>query len=86
MLATGFLTLFAMARVWAAIFWSSHPEGDGACAGRLPATMTIPLLALTLLIIAAGLAAGPLVDLALAAAAGLVDPAAYLAAVLPEAP
>ncbi len=84
-LATGFLTLFAMARVWAAIFWSGHPEGDGACAGRLPATMTVPLLALTLLIVAAGLAAGPLIELALTAGAGLVDPAAYLAAVLPEA-
>lgn len=85
-LATGFLTLFAMARVWAAVFWASRPEGDGARVGRLPATMIAPLVVLTLVIVALGLVPARLVDLALAAAAGLADPAAYLAAVLPEAP
>jgi multicomponent Na+:H+ antiporter subunit D len=84
-LATGFLTLFAVARVWAEVFWTSHPEGDQACAARLPATMAMPLLVMTLIVVGVGVAAGPFVEIAIAAGAGLLDPAAYLAAVLPEA-
>ena len=51
--------------------------------GRLPAAMLAPLVALTgAAVVGIGLAAGPFVDAAAAVGAGLVDPAAYVAAVL----
>ncbi|MCB1402170.1 MAG: Na+/H+ antiporter subunit D, partial [Rhodobacteraceae bacterium] len=81
-LGVGFLTLFAMARIWAAVFWSAHPEGDGAITERLPAAMLVPLLALTGAIVYIGIDAGPMVEGAAAIATGLIDPQAYVAAVL----
>jgi multicomponent Na+:H+ antiporter subunit D len=85
-LASGLLTLFAVARLWAEAVWSSHPDGDQACAPRAPAAMLLPVAFFALAILAVGLMAGPFIDLAQAAGRGLVDPAAYVAAVLPEAP
>lgn len=84
-LATGFLTLYAMARVWAELFWKSHPEGDDAVAGPLPAPVWATLLALTAILTAIGIFAAPLIDATAAIAAGILDPTAYLAAVLGEA-
>jgi multicomponent Na+:H+ antiporter subunit D len=81
-LAVGLLTLIAMARVWAEVFWSSHPDGDSAITARLPAAMLAPLVVLTALVIWIGISAGPFVDATLAVGAGIVDPAAYIAAVL----
>jgi multicomponent Na+:H+ antiporter subunit D len=81
-LAVGFLTLFAMARIWAAVFWTAHPEGDGAITARLPAAMLVPLVVLTGLIIYVGIDAGRMVDGVAAIAGGLIDPQAYVAAVL----
>jgi len=81
-LAVGFLTLFAMARIWAAVFWTAHPEGDGAITARLPVAMLVPLVALTGAIVYIGIDAGQMVDGAAAIAAGLIDPQAYVAAVL----
>jgi multicomponent Na+:H+ antiporter subunit D len=80
-LAVGFLTLIAMARIWAELFWSPHPAGPAAV-GRLPAAMLAPLLALAALIVIVGLNAAPFIDAAIAVGAGLLDPAAYVAAVL----
>jgi multicomponent Na+:H+ antiporter subunit D len=84
-LASGFLTLFAVGRLWAEVFWAKHPGGDLPPVG-LPAAMGVPLVLLALAITAIGIYAGRAFDLSFAAAAGLVDPAAYIAAVLPEAP
>jgi multicomponent Na+:H+ antiporter subunit D len=83
-LASGFLTLFAMGRLWAEVFWASHPGGPLPEPARVPAAMTLPLVVLTALAIGIGVAAGPFIDVALAAGAALADPSAYLAAVLPE--
>jgi multicomponent Na+:H+ antiporter subunit D len=85
-LAVGLLTLFAMARVWAEAYWDAHPGGAEAAAGRLPLAMWAPLLALTAIVTGVGLVAGPFVDLALAVAAELADPAAYIQAVLGARP
>lgn len=84
-LAAGFLTLFAMGRIWAEVFWAKHPAGDPP-RRTLPVTMVAPLVALAVALIVIGIYAGPAFDLSLAAAADLLDPAAYIAAVLPEAP
>lgn len=81
-LAVGLLTLLAMARIWSEVFWKSHPDGDAAVSGRLPAAMLAPLLALTLLVVWIGAGAAPFVEAAQAVGAGIADPSAYIAAVL----
>ncbi|MFV2019777.1 monovalent cation/H+ antiporter subunit D family protein [Micromonospora sp. LOL_023] len=64
------------------------PAGTGAVRApqnrrgpRIGAGMTVPALLLTVLTLLLGPAATPLLDLAAGAAAGLVDPSAYVAAV-----
>ena len=85
-LGVGLLTLFAMARIWAEVFWAAHPGGDQAITERLPAVMLVPLLALAVLVVWVGVNAGPFVAAAEAVAAQVIDPAAYVAAVLGPAP
>ncbi|HVL19857.1 MAG TPA: proton-conducting transporter membrane subunit [Amaricoccus sp.] len=81
-LAVGLMTLMAMARIWNEVFWKAHPSGDAAVEGRLPAAMWLPLLAMTLIVVAVGVAAGPFVDAAQVAGAAIVDPSGYIGAVL----
>ncbi len=85
-LAVGLLTLFAMARIWAEVFWAAHPGGDYAITARLPWTMLGPLLVLSALVIWVGVYAGPFIDGALAVGAQIVDPTAYITAVLGPRP
>jgi len=85
-LAVGLLTLYAMARVWSAVFWDAHPGGDGAITADLPVVMVVPMVALTALILYVGVNAAPFIDAAMTMGAGIVDPAAYVAAVLGDAP
>jgi multicomponent Na+:H+ antiporter subunit D len=83
-LGVGLLTLFAMGRVWAEVFWDAHPDGDGAITARLPASMLVPVAAMAAMVLGAGLAAGPLMDAAASVAVSITDPSAYIAAVLGE--
>ncbi len=85
-LATGLLILFAMARIWSAVFWAAHPGGADAITARLPAAMLAPIVVLVALIVYAGIDAGPLIAAVEAMAAGLIDPQAYVAAVLGDVP
>jgi multicomponent Na+:H+ antiporter subunit D len=75
-----------MARIWGAVFWAAHPGGADAITARLPAAMLAPIVVLVALIVYAGIDAGPLIAAVEAMAAGLVDPQAYVAAVLGGAP
>jgi multicomponent Na+:H+ antiporter subunit D len=85
-LVAGLLTLYAMARIWAEVFWTAHEGGDAAVSAPLPTAMLVPLLALTALVVTVGINAGPFIDAALGVGEGIVDPAAYVAAVLGSAP
>jgi multicomponent Na+:H+ antiporter subunit D len=85
-LATGLLTLFAMARLWSELFWAAPPEDAPARPAGLPAAMLVPLVALTALVVIIGLNPGPFIDTAIVIGEGLLDPAAYVAAVLEPAP
>jgi multicomponent Na+:H+ antiporter subunit D len=85
-LAVGLLTLFAMARVWAEVFWDAHPAGDQAAEGRAPLAMILPLAVVAGLITLVGVYAAPFVDAAGVAAATLLEPASYVAAVRGGAP
>lgn len=85
-LGVGLLTLYAMARVWAAVYWSSHPAGDAGAEGPAPVAMVAPVAVLVALVALFGLWPQPLIETAQAAAATLLDPAPYLAAVAGAAP
>jgi multicomponent Na+:H+ antiporter subunit D len=76
--AVGLLTIFSMLKIWSAVFWGRAP-------GRSHPPSKINLAtsgSLALVTIALGLGCGPLFRLSQDAAATLVDPHAYLEAVL----
>ena len=83
-LVTGLLTLWSMGRVWAELFWKPQPESSPslAVARATPAAALAACLGLTALIVAVGLQPAALIAVADAAAAQLLDPGAYVAAVL----
>lgn len=81
-LGSGFLTLLAMARVWSEVFWKAHPMGDTSVEEPLPIAFWAPLVGLSLLLALAGIFAAPGIEAAGAVADGLLDPTAYIEAVL----
>ncbi|HTJ57658.1 MAG TPA: proton-conducting transporter membrane subunit [Devosiaceae bacterium] len=87
LLLNAFLTLIAGGRLWLLIFWRDRPQPKEAgqeLAPLGPSRGKVGLGAaafLTLLILLAGLWPAPLLSLGHAAAAGLLDPSAYIAAV-----
>jgi multicomponent Na+:H+ antiporter subunit D len=80
-LGVGLLTLYSMTKIWAEAFWKDAPAGATPRA-RVPLAMRLPAVALAAVLIAAGIWIAP-VEAVMAEAAGqLMDPAAYLDAVL----
>ena len=78
-LLTGVFTLLSMNKIWNEAFLKPHPRGEEALqkvAGMRAAWLGMSALALLTVLI--GLGAGPLIDYAVAAAAQLADPQAYL--------
>ena len=81
------LTLFSMMKIWSGVFWSpaeGAPDGTPHVVGRLggPWLMVAPTAVLAGLTLCIALAAGPLYAFSERAAADLLDPAAYVGAVL----
>lgn len=84
LLLSGFLTMIALFR-HVLLAWWRMPE-DGArpvSAARLPHRTLWPLAALTAASLAVGLYPEPVLSTVQGAAAGLIDPAAYIASVFP---
>jgi multicomponent Na+:H+ antiporter subunit D len=81
-LATGMLTIFSMAKIWAGAFWKDVPENPPVF--RFHASSIAPIVAMAAVTVVLGLWAQPLFDRAQTAAAQLTDPAAYIRAVLGE--
>jgi multicomponent Na+:H+ antiporter subunit D len=85
LLASGFLTLIALARLFSYAFWRNAPQTS-------PASLTTPLskgelaplLVLAAMIIVIGLYPEPLLVLTQKAAASLIDPSAYVHSVFPD--
>lgn len=78
-LLTGVFTLLSMNKIWNEAFLKPHPQGEEALQpvpGMRAAWLGMAGLALLTVLI--GLGAGPLIDYAVAAAAQLADPQAYL--------
>lgn len=89
-LAVSLFTLFSMAKIWNGVFWGTAEDPTIRLAAAQPdSRLAIPVLmhgatiALVGLTLAIALFGGPLYELSERAAAGLVDPTAYVRAVLP---
>ena len=79
-LLVGLLTLLSMARLWQHMAWkSTPPRGDLA---PLSPRVLAPIAALTILTLGLTVGAGPVFEASTAAAAQLLDPDAYIQAVL----
>ncbi|MCH7226005.1 complex I subunit 5 family protein [Haloferula sp. A504] len=76
----GLLTVFSMLKIWRAAFWGEAPEAGPAKPAAPPAIASS--LALGVVTVIIGFAAGPLFGLAETAAEGLREPTAYIDAVL----
>lgn len=85
--AVGLLTLFSMIKIWAEVFWKPAPppaDAHRAPEGRrkLSAWMLAPMLSLAAITLIMGLAMEPVIRFAEMAAGQLLDPRAYVTAVL----
>jgi multicomponent Na+:H+ antiporter subunit D len=87
-LGTAFVTLLSMSKIWITVFWAPVPDEGRVRAlprGQLT-TLMLPVAALAVLTLGVGLWLEPLLVLMLGAAEGLLDPSAYVHAVLGVAP
>ncbi|MGJ8602609.1 MAG: Na+/H+ antiporter subunit D [Marivita sp.] len=89
-LAVGLLTIYSMTKIWAQAFWEPHPDGIepklSSLSGRDRAALLIPIAGLAALTVMIGVMPEPFVQFAQDSAAQLLDPSAYIAAVLGEQP
>lgn len=83
-LVVSLLTLLSMARLWDEAFWK--PASRPAVAPRPARPLLVPVAGLTILIVGITFAANPLFKLTTRAAEQLLTPAAYIHAVLGDAP
>lgn len=88
-LLVGLLTIFSMTKIWAEAFWTPHPDGRQPALSDLPAAarwqMLGPIIALAAMTVVIGLFPSAFLDFATRGAEQLLDPTAYVAAVLGEA-
>jgi multicomponent Na+:H+ antiporter subunit D len=87
-IAVSALTLYSMTKIWAGVFWGKAEEPPPVADALEQTTLRFPRLMLgaTTAVVVAGLAfvvaAAPLYHLGEVAAAGLINPAAYIEAVM----
>jgi len=84
-LFVGLLTLYSMTKIWMEAFWKK-PVLPRAEARRVPLPMLLAIASLGALTLAIGLMPQPLILFSQTAAAALLDPSAYLSAILPPNP
>ncbi len=89
-LAVGLLTIYSMTKIWAQAFWEPHPDGIEPKLAMLTtrdrAAMLVPIAGLAMLTVIIGVMPDPFVRFAEASATQLLDPTAYVTAVLGEQP
>jgi multicomponent Na+:H+ antiporter subunit D len=89
-LGVGLLTLFSMAKIWAAAFWGTPPQTTAATQESAYLTLNasqkialyLPMIVLGTLTLIIGLVSQPFFELATRAAEQLMNPAGYIQAVL----
>ena len=85
-LLVGLLTVFSMSKIWLEAFWKPHPN-EPAAAGLVLSraetwSLIAPIVGLAAITVAIGLVAAPFYTVSVTAAEQLLDPAAYVHAVL----
>ncbi|TFL17299.1 Na+/H+ antiporter subunit D [Jannaschia formosa] len=87
-LAVGLMTIYSMTKIWGQAFWKPHPGGTVPSLSTLRPgermALLTPIGALALMTVLIGLFPEPFVLVAERAAGELLDPSAYIAAVLGE--
>jgi multicomponent Na+:H+ antiporter subunit D len=83
-LLVGLLTLFSMMKIWNEAFWKDAPDDAPAAeqGTRRIAAMLGPIAVLAVITLVIGLFTAPFLDLAVRAAEQLLDPSAYVNAVM----
>jgi multicomponent Na+:H+ antiporter subunit D len=85
-LIVGLLTIYSMTKIWAEAFWKAHPDGSDPTLASLSThdrrSLIWPIASLAALTLVIGFFPEPFVTFAERTAAQLLDPAAYLDAVL----
>lgn len=88
-LLVGLLTIFSMTKIWAEAFWKAHPDGRQPALVDLPRSarwqMIGPIIALAVMTVVIGAFPSAFLEFATKGAEQLLDPAAYVTAVLGEA-
>ncbi len=88
-LVVSLLTLFSMTKIWGEAFWkesaATSPVASPDSRLAMPPAMVAPCLIFAAMTVLIGINAEPLVEMATAAAAQLLDPSQYIDAVLPGA-
>jgi multicomponent Na+:H+ antiporter subunit D len=87
----GLLTLFSMIKIWAEVFWKpapapKEPGGKALVGGQVSVWMLAPVLVLAGITLVLGLCMEPVIRFAEIAAGQLLDPRAYVTAVLGGVP
>jgi len=87
-LVVGLLTIYSMTKIWGAAFWKPHPAGLQPRLSSLPAAdraaLLTPIATLAILTCIIGFFPEPFVQFATATADQLLNPEAYIQAVLGE--
>lgn len=81
-IVTGLFTLYSMIKIWNEVFWKDHPDQSWAFNENKKSQRLFPVGLMALFIIVLGLGGGPLFDICLRAGEQLIDPQAYIQAVL----
>jgi multicomponent Na+:H+ antiporter subunit D len=86
----GLLTIYSMTKIWGNAFWKPHPAGQAPSLASLDpkdrASLLVPIAALAVLTCIIGFFPEPFVAFAERSAEQLLDPTAYVTAVLGEMP
>ena len=82
----GLLTIYSMTKIWSEAFWTPHPDKIKPTLSRLTRAerwrLLTPIAGLATLTVIIGLYPEPFVQFAERTATQLLDPSAYVAAVL----
>ena len=81
-LVVGLVTIYSMTKIWRAAFWKPHPAGLPERAASSLRPLYAPALGLAALTLVIGFWTAPFYSAAESAAAGLLEPARYVEAVL----
>ncbi len=87
-LVVGLLTVYSMTKIWLEAFWKPHPAGTAVepMTRREQVFLLGPIIGLAAITVVIGLFAEPFYAVSVEAAGQLVDPSAYVAAVLGARP